>query len=155
MKNPSGRTDSASRVIKAPPEKIYQAFLDPKAVAAWRPPEGMTCRVYTFEPFEGGTYKMAFEYEDADIKGKTAGNADVFQGRFLKLEPGEQIVEAVDFESEDPAFAGTMTLTTILLPVPGGTEVTFIAEDVPSGIKPEDHQLGMASSLENLAGFTE
>ena len=74
------RTDTASRVIKAPAEKIYAAHLDPKAVAAWRPQKGMRAEVYAFEAREGGGYRMAFVYEDASVRGKTAENADVFEG---------------------------------------------------------------------------
>jgi uncharacterized protein YndB with AHSA1/START domain len=151
------RVDAALRIIKASPEKIYQAFLDPEAIAAWRPPEGMTCEIYEFNPREGGTYRMSFGYADKDHKvgGKTSEDADVFQGRFMELVPGKRIVELVEFESDDPAFAGKMTITTTLVPVPGGTEVTFTAENVPSGIRREDHYEGMASSLKKLAEFTE
>lgn len=84
MTNESGekQTHSASKVIKASPGTIYQAFLDAKAVAAWRPPAGMKARIYAFNPREGGTFRMAFEYANADhrVRGKTSEHADVFQG---------------------------------------------------------------------------
>jgi uncharacterized protein YndB with AHSA1/START domain len=108
MTNESGekQTHSASKVIKASPGTIYQAFLDPKAVAAWRPPAGMKAHIYAFNPREGGTFRMAFEYANADhrVRGKTSEHADVFQGRFLELVPDKRIVELVEFESDDPAF---------------------------------------------------
>ena len=149
------RIDSASKVIKASPQKIYQAFLDPEAIASWRPPEGMTCQIYEFNPHEGGIYRMSFSYTDTNhpVRGKTSEHADVFQGRFLELVPNKRIVELVEFESGDPAFAGTMTITTTLEPVPGGTEVTFICENVPTGIRLGDHYKGMMSTLKNLAVF--
>jgi uncharacterized protein YndB with AHSA1/START domain len=59
------RTDTASRIIKATPQRIYDAFLDPNSVASWRPPKGMTARIYAFEAREGGRYRMAFLYKDA------------------------------------------------------------------------------------------
>ena len=151
------RIDTVSGLIKASPEVIYQAFLNPEALAAWRPPEGMTCKVYAFDPHEGGSYRMAFIYDGDEhgVQGKTSAHEDVFEGRFVELKPNEQIVEAVDFESDDPAFSGTMTMTTLLKAVPGGTKVTFIAEDVPEGIKPHEHYEGMTSSLHNLAKYTE
>lgn len=151
------RIDFVSRVIMAPPQKIYKAFLDPDAVALWRPPEGMKCEIYEFNPHEGGAFRMSFAYTDTnhDVSGKSSEHADVFHGRFLQLIPGERIVEVVEFESGDPAFAGAMTITTNLVAVPGGTEVTILCENVPIGIKQADHDEGMASSLGNLAAFTE
>jgi uncharacterized protein YndB with AHSA1/START domain len=79
----------------------------------------------------------------------------VVRGRFLELVPNECLVELVEFESDDPAFAGAMTITTTLAPVSGGTEVTVLCENVPSGIRPSDHQAGLTSTLKNLAAFTE
>src|SRR5258706_13441313 len=91
MTNTSGnkRTDTASGVIMASPQKIYRAFLDPEAVASWRPPEGMKCQIYEFNPHEGGTFRMSFAYTDTNhlVRGKTSEQADVFQGRFLELTP--------------------------------------------------------------------
>lgn len=149
------RIDSGSRVIKAPPETIYRAFLDPAAVVSWRPPEGMTGQVHTFEPREGGTFRMSFGYTDQAVRGKTSEHADIFTGRFLELVPDERIVELIEFESDDPAFAGEMKITTTLARVSDGTEVTISCENVPSGIRPEDHYEGIMSSLKNLAAFTE
>jgi uncharacterized protein YndB with AHSA1/START domain len=116
----------------------------------------MTCRIYEFNPQEGGTYKMAFIYADKQqAYGKTSEHEDVFSGRFEELIPNKKIVEVVTFESDDPAFAGELKFTTTLTAVASGTEVSVIAENVPAGIKREDHQAGMDSSLENLAEFTE
>lgn len=153
----NNRIDAASRIIKASPETIYGAFLDPEAVATWRPPAGMRAEIYSFNPEVGGSYRMAFVYEDATPgnKGKSLDNADVFEGRFLELVPNYRIVEAIKFESDDPDFAEEMIITTTLVPLDGGTEVTIEAGNVPSGISPEDHQLGMNSSLENLAHYIE
>lgn len=153
----SKRTDSASRVIMASPRTIYQAFVDPEAVVAWRPPKGMKGQIYAFDAREGGTFRMSFAYTDTDhaVRGKTSEHADVFQGRFLELVPDERVVELVEFESDDPAFAGAMTVITTLAAVSGGTEVTIRCENVPSGVRPSDHQAGITSTLENLAAFIE
>ncbi len=99
---------------------------------------------------------MAFLYEaDEDVSGKTSDHEDAFDGRFAELVPHERIVEEVVFQSADPAFQGLMTITTTLTPGPGGTEVAIVCSNVPSGISESDHQQGMASTLKNLADFTE
>ncbi|WP_043770088.1 SRPBCC family protein [Algiphilus aromaticivorans] len=151
------RTDSASRVIAAPAEVIYAALLDPGAMARWRPPAGMRCEVHTFDAREGGGFCMTFAYSDAGhaVAGKTSKHADVFEGRFVELVPDARVVERIDFVSEDPAFFGPMTVVTSLTPVAGGTEVTITCKDVPSGIRREDHQVGLRSTLANLAAYTE
>lgn len=151
------RIDTASMTIMASPQAIYEAFLDPKAIATWRPPQGMQCHIYTFEPYERGMFRMSFEYLDISqaTVGKTSTTADIFRGRFLKLIPFERIVELIEFESDDPAFAGTMILTTNLVPISNGTQVTIVAENIPCGIKAEDHKKGIASTLQNLAEFIE
>jgi uncharacterized protein YndB with AHSA1/START domain len=99
---------------------------------------------------------MAFLYADGDRgRGKSTEDADIFEGRFVELIPNEKIVEEVIFESQDDAFAGTMTVTTTFSPVTDGTKVTFLAENVPSGISAADHRAGMESTLKNLANFIE
>ena len=115
-----GRTDKASRVIRASAQKIYAAHVDPQAVAQWRPPQGMRAEIYSFDARAGGGYRMAFVYEDASVAGKTSANADVFAGQFVELVPGERIVERVEFQSDDPAFAGAMTITTTFTETAGG-----------------------------------
>jgi uncharacterized protein YndB with AHSA1/START domain len=155
--NVSKRMDTASAIIKSSPHTIYKAFLDPDAIAQWRPPKGMKCRIYEFNPQEGGSFRMSYGYTDKnhEVLGKTSEHEDIFHGRFLELVTDKRIVELVEFEFSDPAFAGKMTITTTLVPVLGGTEVIFIAKNVPAGIRPEDHFKGMKSTLENLAEFTE
>lgn len=117
----------------------------------------MKCQIYEFNPREGGTFRMSFGYTDTNhaVRGKTSEHADVFQGRFLELTPDKRIVELIEFESDDPAFAGKMTVTTTLVPVSGGTKVTILCENVPIEIQPDDHDKSMESTLKNLAAFTE
>jgi uncharacterized protein YndB with AHSA1/START domain len=149
---PDLRTDTASRLIAAPPEAVYRAFTDPAALMAWLPPKGMSGRALLFEPWQGGRYRIALTYEK-NGKGKTMARTDISAGRFLGLEPDRRIVQSVEFETGDAAFAGEMIITWSLDPAPGGTTVAVTAENVPAGISAEDHQAGLASSLDNLARF--
>lgn len=148
----TGRTDTAERLVGAPPEAIYDAFVDPSALMAWLPPEGMSGRVLLFEPWEGGRYRieLTLEGEGHEVPGKTTGRTDVTGGRFLELVAGRRIVQSVEFESADQAFAGTMVMTWSLDPAPEGTRVAVAAANVPPGISAQDHRAGLASSLQNL-----
>lgn len=152
----TARTDTGSRVIRASPQAIYDAFIDPEIQARWLPPEGMTAKFDVFEPWPGGRYRMTLTFTGAHATaGKTSADADTVEGRLVELIPGERIVQTAGFESDDPAYAGTMTMTWTLQAVPEGTEVTITARDVPSGISAEDHAQGLASTLANLADFLE
>ncbi|WP_082145228.1 SRPBCC family protein [Microvirga massiliensis] len=141
----------------ASPQTIYRAFLDPEALVSWLPPEGMKGHIDVFDPREGGTYRMSLTHEGSDhsTPGKTSEHSDVVRGRFVELVPDERIVQLVEFDSDDPAFAGAMTMTWTLAAVPGGTNVTILCENVPEGIRQEDHDAGLRSTLENLAAFIE
>ncbi|MFI7494935.1 SRPBCC family protein [Kocuria sp. M4R2S49] len=150
------RTDTASRVIAAPPGRVYAALVDPDALTAWLPPEGMSARFERFAARPGGSYRMVLTYADASAApGKATADSDVVEARFVDLVPGARVVQAVDFVSADPAFAGTMTMTWELTRAPGGTRVDLRAEDVPAGISAEDHAAGLASSLANLARWLQ
>lgn len=154
---PINRIDSASRVIMASPQTIYQAFLNPEALVSWLPPKGMSGRIDMFDPREGGTYSMTLTYEidHYSTPGKTSENTDVSQGKFLVLVPDKKIVQSIIFDSEDPAFTSEMIQTWYLEAVSEGTKVTIVCENVPEGIRKEDHDTGLRSTLENLAVFTE
>ncbi|MDZ5696808.1 SRPBCC family protein [Chelativorans sp. M5D2P16] len=153
-RNPD-RTDRASRLIKVPPHAVHRAFMDPAALARWLPPTGMAAEISAFEPRAGGAFRMALTYENPapSLRGKTTESTDVVEGRFLELVENERIVQAVTFRSDDPAFAGEMRMTWSLAPVPGGTEVTVTAENVPPGISREDHEAGLNATLANFAAF--
>lgn len=153
----SRRTDTASRVVNASPETIYRAFVDPEALVAWLPPEGMKGRIDAFDARPGGVYRMtlAFLAPDHRTPGKTSAHEDVVEGRFLQLVPNERIVQAATFDSDDPQFAGEMVMTWLLEAGPEGTRVTIFCENVPPGISKEDHDAGLASSLSNLAAYVE
>jgi uncharacterized protein YndB with AHSA1/START domain len=117
----------------------------------------MKGRIYAFDAREGGGYRMSLTYVEPDHaqRGKTSEHMDLVRVRFVELIQDERIVQRVEFESEDPAFAGPMTMTWTLADVPGGARVSILAENAPEGIRPSDHETGMRSSLDNLAAFTE
>lgn len=150
------RTDTASRVIAVPKEQVYAAFVDPEALATWLPPNGMRGRFEQFDPRPGGSYRLVLTYVEASTSpGKATADSDIVEARFVDLVPGERVVQAVEFVSDDPSYAGSMTMTWKTTAVDEGTRVDFIAADVPVGISAEDHQAGLASSLENLAIYLE
>lgn len=152
-----GRTDTASRLVKASPHDIFEAFVNPVSLAAWLPPQGMTGHVARFEPRTGGAYRITLFYDEPAhaTRGKTSDHADVVSGRFLELTPGRRIVQVAEFDSPDDAFSGEMTITWTLDAAPGGTKVTIECENVPAGIGREDHETGLRSTLDNLAAFFE
>jgi uncharacterized protein YndB with AHSA1/START domain len=150
------RTDAASRVIAAPRAQVYAALVDRQALEAWLPPKGMTARFERFDPRPGGSYRLVLTYADARrSRGKATAGSDVVEARYVDVAPEVRVVQAVDFVSDDPAFAGTMTITWEITTVDGGTRVDITAGDVPDGISAEDHATGLASSLANLAAYVE
>ena len=150
------RTDRASRVIAASPERVWAALVDPGALTAWLPPGGMTGRFERFDARPGGSYRLVLTYADASgAPGKATAESDIVEARFVDIVPGERVVQAVDFVSDDPAYAGTMTMTWAVTADGAGTRVDIVAEDVPDGISAEDHAAGLASSLTNLAAYVE
>jgi uncharacterized protein YndB with AHSA1/START domain len=153
---PMPRTDTASHFVAAPSERVYAALVDAEALAAWLPPKGMTGRFERFDPRPGGSYRLVLTYADtATSTGKAAADPDIVEARFVDLVPGARVVQAVDFVSDDPRYAGTMSMTWELTPVDGGTRVDVTADDVPDGISAEDHAAGLTSSLQNLADHLE
>lgn len=150
------RTDSAHRVIAAPPDRVYAALVDPDALATWLPPAGMTGRFERFDFRPGGSYRMVLTYEGAPAaRGKAADDSDIVEARFVDIVPGTRVVQAVDFVSDDPAYAGTMTMTWEVTAAGDRTRVEIRAADVPAGISATDHAAGLASSLANLAAYVE
>ena len=150
------RTDRATRVIAAPLESVWAAFADPEALVTWLPPGGMIGRFERFDARPGGSYRMVLTYSDASgAPGKATMDSDIVEARFVDIIPGERVVQAVDFVSDDPAYAGTMVMNWEVTAVDAGTRVNIVAEDVPDGISAEDHAAGLASSLTKLAAYLE
>ena len=152
----SKRIDSASKLIHASASTIYQAFAKPDAMETWLPPHGMTGSMLAFDFCEGGSYRMRLIYnEPQHMPGKTFEDADGVEVRFVKLIVDACIEQVVTFNSEDSAFSGEMRITWTLESVENGPLVTVRCEDVPEGIRVEDHETGLKSTLNNLAAFTE
>jgi len=145
------RTHTASRLIHATPHAVYQALVDPQALVRWLPPEGATGRIDVFEPRPGGRFAMTLTF--ASHPGKSSASTDEVEGRFIELVPDRRVVQTGIFHSEDPAFAGEMTMRWDLSAEGGATRVRVTATDVPRGISKKDHEEGIASSLDNLARF--
>jgi uncharacterized protein YndB with AHSA1/START domain len=139
----------ACRLIKAESCAVYQAFLDPDVLVRWLPPDGATGAIDIFEPHVGGRFRMRLTFVAS--QGKSSENTDVVEARFTDIMPNERIGLSVAFVSDDPKFAGTMTMTWQFQPTPEGTNVTVVAEAVPSGIDRAVHEAAMASSLANLS----
>jgi uncharacterized protein YndB with AHSA1/START domain len=152
----TGRIDEAARVIDAAPATIYRAFTSAAALETWLPPTGGTGRVADFAFREGGGYRMRLAYDaPGHPRGKTTEDADEVTVRFVRLVAARRIEQVVDFASQDPAFAGSMTMIWTFTEAAMGTTVAVRCENVPAGIRAEDHQVGLNASLENLAAFTE
>lgn len=144
-----------TRRVNAPSAAVYRALLDPRAVAKWRVPTGMTCHVHEFDACEGGAFRVSLTYERPSGTGKTSPRSDTYHGRFLKLVPDHQVVELIEFETDDPALRGEMRITTTLMEVEGGTEVIGVHEGLPPGLSADDNAAGWRDSLEKLAALVE
>lgn len=142
-----------SRIIKASPEKLYEAFMDPAILITWLPPGKMTGKLHAFDGRVGGGFRLSLFYppDDSSFRGKTTEKEDLSEVRFVELVPQRKIVEAVTFVTDDPALKGEMTITVTFDEVPGGTEVTFACTDLPPGLRAEDNDEGARQSLEQLA----
>lgn len=143
------RTDRVERVVAADPARVFAAFTDPDDLVAWLPPTGMTGRFEHTDIRPGGSYRMVLRYDEPG-HGKTTVDSDIVEVRIVDLVPGVRLVQAVDFDASDPAFAGTMTMTWSVAPHPDGSLVEIRADDVPPGITAADHEAGISASLDNL-----
>jgi uncharacterized protein YndB with AHSA1/START domain len=145
----------ATRLVAAPRSRVYAALLDPAAVQRWMVPDDMTSEVHRFEAREGGTFSITLTYDEPTGTGKTTAHADSFTGRFVRLVPDTEVVQAVAFDTDDPDVGGEMTITYLLEDAPGGTLVTGVHRDLPAGVSAEDNEVGWAMSLRKLAELVE
>jgi uncharacterized protein YndB with AHSA1/START domain len=148
-------TTEVSRLISAPRAHVYRALLDPGAVQRWMVPHGMTSEVHSFEPYEGGAFRISLTYDEPAGIGKTTSQTDSFHGRFVELVPDTKVVQVVEFETDDPSVTGEMTITYTLADAEGGTQVTGRHENLPAGVNPADNELGWSISLGKLADLLE
>ena len=144
------------KFIKATPEALYRAFTDPVALAIWLAPGDMTGEVHSFEARVGGGYQMSLYYSSSEKipRGKTEDREDRYTARFVELTPPRRIVAAITFDAVDPAFAGEMVMEVTLESADGGTIVSILFKNIPSGIRPEDNEAGTQSALEKLARYS-
>jgi len=144
---------SASTVVRARPDEVYEAFMNPATLIEWLPPGEMTGRIHEFNGREGGGYRISLFYPPTESahRGKTAEREDMVSVRFVELVPARRIVQAVTFHTTDPSLMGAMTLVATFEEVPGGTDVTIACTDLPPGLRPEDNEAGSRESLEKLA----
>jgi uncharacterized protein YndB with AHSA1/START domain len=134
------------RVLKAPPSRVYRAFLEPEAMVKWLPPNGFTGKVHQMDAKVGGTHKMSFT-------NFTTGKSHSFGGTYLELTPNERIRYTDKFD--DANLPGEMQVTVTLKKVSVGTELNIVQEGVPAAIPPEACYLGWEDSLSLLAKLVE
>ncbi len=141
-----GPRPAPARVLRAPAERIYRAFLDPDAMAKWLPPRGFTGKVQHLEARVGGSYRMSFTNFGS-------GDTHSFGGQYLELVPNERIRHTDGFD--DPKLPGTMVTTIVLRAVSCGTDVHIVQEGIPEAIPTEACYLGWQESLLLLAQLVE
>jgi uncharacterized protein YndB with AHSA1/START domain len=134
------------RVFKAPPARVYKAFLDPAAMCKWLSPAGYTCTIHSLDPKVGGTFRMSFTEFDS-------GSAMSFGGTYLELVPNKKLRYTDKFD--DPNLAGDIEVTVLLKEVSCGTDVAITQSGIPDIIPPEMCDLGWQDSLKQLAQFVE
>ena len=142
----AGNTIRLHRVLHAPPERIYRAFLDADALPKWLPPNGFTAKVHSLDARVGGKYRMSF----TNFSNRQSHS---FGGEYLELVPNERIVHTDVFD--DPNLPGTMKVTITLKKVSVGTDVSIVQEGVPEVIPPEACYLGWQESLVLLGKLVE
>jgi uncharacterized protein YndB with AHSA1/START domain len=142
----SSHTLRMHRMLRAPPERVYRAFLDPEALAKWLPPHGYTCKVHEMDTRVGGRYRVSITHF-------STGHGHVLSGTYLELIPGQRIVQTARFD--DPHLLGEIRTTIRLNAVPRVSELQIVQDGIPAGIPPEDCCLGWQESLQLLAQLVE
>ena len=148
-------TTRSTRRIAAPRARVYRALLDPEAVRQWMVPDSMTSEIHSFDPIEGGALRISLTYDTPTDTGKTTAHTDTYHGRFVRVVPDREVVQAIEFETDDPAMQGVMTVTYLLADDGDGTLVTGIHDDLPPGVSPSDNELGWRMSMDKLAALVE
>jgi uncharacterized protein YndB with AHSA1/START domain len=141
--------------FSAPPGRVYAALTDPAAIQKWRVPQGMTSQVHSFDAREGGAFRVTLTYAITGEQGKTSSNSDTYHGRFVRLVPDRLVIEAIEFETDDPGMKGEMKITCRLTETPGGTELHALHENLPPGLSPADNEIGWRMALDNLKKLVE
>lgn len=115
----------------------------------------MTSEVHEFDVREGGAFRISLTYDEPTETGKTTARTDTFHGHFARLVPDEQVVQIVEFETDDPTIRGEQTITYTLTDADGGTDIDAVHDNLPAGVPPEDNDLGWRMSLAKLAALAE
>jgi uncharacterized protein YndB with AHSA1/START domain len=149
-----------TRIIHASPGEVYDALLDPAAVARWKVPDGMSSVVHELDPRVGGRLRVSLTYDapslaDGPGPGKSSSRTDTYSGRFLELVPGALVVEAIAFETGREDLQAEMTVRTTLTATADGTEVTIDHAGLPDGVDPDDNVTGTEMALAKLAALLE
>ena len=142
----SARAVQLHRVLRATPEKVYRAFLEPEAMSKWLPPYGFTCTVHHLDPHVGGTFRMSFN-------NFSTSTGHSFGGEYLELVPHALIKYTDRFD--DPNLPGVLQVTVALKPVLCGTDIRIVQEGIPDAIPLEMCYLGWQESLAQLATLVE
>lgn len=142
----AGNTVRFHRVLKAPPERVYRAFITPAALAKWLPPDGFTCTVHEMDAREGGRFRMSFT-------NFTTQQGHSFGGTYVEMKPGALLRYTDEFD--DPNLPGVMQVTVALQAVSCGTELSIVQEGIPDIIPAEMCYLGWQESLTLLARLVE
>lgn len=149
------QTSKNSKIIRAPREKVYNAFTEKDALEIWLAPHGMTGKIHSFDLRLGGGYDMSLFYQD-ETPGKTSGNEDRSSSKFVELKPYEKIVQMINFQSDKSEYKDEMIMEVSLEEIGNSsTKVTIIFTNIPPGIDPKDNEDGTAQSLEKLARYLE
>ena len=149
------RSTRLHRIIPAPRARVYQLLLDPTALPHWKVPAGMDLEVHEWEPREGGRIRVSLTYRDATGAGKSDAHTDTYHGQFVRLVPNELIVERDEFETDDPAFRGAMTISIALEDAEGATQLVATHDGVPVGIRLADNETGWRMALDKLAALAQ
>ncbi|MEV5430893.1 SRPBCC domain-containing protein [Streptomyces sp. NPDC052701] len=149
-------TTQVSGHVDAPRSAVYRVLVSAEEIAQWRVPPDMSSQVHEFDAREGGRFRISLTYDAPAGAGKSAARTDTYRGHFARLVPDEQVVEVLEFETEDPALRGTMTMTTTLTDAEGGgTDVLVVHEGVPDAVPAADNETGTRLALANLAQYVE
>lgn len=143
------------RVLRAPRERVFRALIDPDAIATWRVPAGMTAEIHRFDARVGGHYRISLTYDSPDAAGKTTAHTDTYRGYFQSITHGRHVKEQMEFETDDPAMRGRMTVSIELRDHADGTELDALHLDLPQGVDPADNELGWNEALDRLAALVE
>lgn len=143
-------TTRISRELLVGRVAVYAALVDPDAVAKWMVPDGMRSRVHEFDPREGGAFRITLTYDEPTRVGKTTSTTDSYHGTFIRLVPGREVIQEMEFETEDRMMLGRMRIKFTLEDVDGGTRLTAEHLNLPPGVSPSDNYTGWTMSLDKL-----